>query len=104
MKELKEIDYNYIVDLTKFFITKYRDGELKDLNMVINNVKSRSNSVKEMSFVFDETIWPPDEHEWYRDLIQFNVQLLNDLSYLPFRLFISKGMDQEPILLIKTCY
>lgn len=99
MKELKEIKYKYVIDLTKYFINKYNDGEIKDLHSVIRNIKSLSKSIKEMTFVFDETIWLPDEPETFKNLIEFKVQLHNELEYLPFRLFINKGTEQEPILL-----
>lgn len=97
--ELNEIKYRFVIDLTKFFVGKYNDGQIKDLNLIIRNVKSLSNFVKEMSFVYDESIWFPDRPETNKNLIEFKVQLYNDLSYLPFRLFINKGTNQEPILL-----
>lgn len=52
-----------------------------------------------MSFVYDESIWFPDKPETHNNLIEFKVKLYNDLSYLPFRLFINKGTNQEPVLL-----
>jgi hypothetical protein len=97
--ELNEIKYRFVIDLTKFFVGKYNDGEIKDLNLIVGNVKSLSNFVKEMSFVYDESIWFPDKPETHKNLIEFKVQLYNDLSYLPFRFFINKGTNQEPILL-----
>jgi hypothetical protein len=97
--ELEEIKYRFIIDLTKFFIQKYNDGEIKDLELIVRNVKALSIFVKDMSFVYDETIWHPDKPERYKNLIEFKVQLKSDLGYLPFRLFIKKGENQEPIFL-----
>jgi len=97
--ELNEIKYRFVIDLTKFFVGKYHDGEIKDLNLIVRNVKSLLNFIKEMSFVYDESIWFPDKPETHKNLIEFKVQLYSDLSYLPFRLFINKGTNQEPILL-----
>ena len=69
--ELNEIKYRFVIDLTKFFVGKYNDGEIKDLNLIIRNVKSLSNFVKEMSFVYDESIWFPDKPETHKNLIEF---------------------------------
>ncbi len=99
MNELDHIKYKFIIDLTRFFIGKYNNGIISDLDLVVNNVKSQVNFIKEMSFVFDETIWFPNHPETYKNLIQFNVKLHNTSHYLPFRLLINKGMNQEPILL-----
>lgn len=97
---IKEIDYNYIIELTKFFVTKYYDNEIKNLDSIISNIKYRVPSVKEMSYTFDESIWPPDQHDdVYYKLIEFRVQLVSELEYLPFRLFIDKGFDQETIFI-----
>jgi len=97
--ELKDIRYRFVVDLTKFFLEKYRTGELKDLGSVVQNVKSASDCVWEMSFVFDESIWTADKPELCNDLVQFNVQLKNTIEYLPFRLLVSGGFDQQPMML-----
>lgn len=99
IKELNEIKYNFVVDLTKFFVGKYKDGEIKDLNLIIRNVMSSSKFVKDMAFVYDETIWLPDNPNAYKNLIEFKVQLQNEVCFLPFRLFIDKGANQEPIFL-----
>ena len=99
MGELNEIKYRFVMNLTKFFVEKYRDGEIKELESIIRNVKTLSNFVMNMSFVYNETIWFPDKHETYKNLIEFKVQLCGNVNYLPFRFFINKGISQEPILL-----
>lgn len=97
--DLNEIKYKFVIDLTKFFIGKYNIGEIKDLDLVVRNVKSLSKFVKEISYVYDETIWFPDKPETYKNLIEFKVQLHNSFDYMPFRLFINKGANQDAILL-----
>lgn len=97
--ELDEIKYNFVIELTKFFLDKYKTGEIKNLNAVVSNVKSISVFVKEIDFVYDETIWFPDQPETFKNLIQFKIQLSGNLGYLPFRLFIKKGKNQNAILL-----
>ena len=99
MYELKEIEYNFIINLTKFFLDRYKDGELKELEGIIRDVKARAPFVINMGFTFDKSIWLPDELEWYENLIEFKVQLVNELEILPFRLFLNGGTEQKPILL-----
>ena len=99
MEELNEIKYRFVIDLTKFFVGKYNNGEIKELELIVRNVKALSNFVKDMSFVYDETIWFPNKPETHKNLIEFKVQLMNNLSYLPFRFFINKGTNQEPIMI-----
>ncbi len=99
MEELNKIKYRFVIDLTKFFVEKYSNGEIKDLELIIRNVKSLANFVKEMSFVYNEGIWFSDNPDTYKNLIEFNVQLYNEIEYLLFRLYINKGMNQEPIFI-----
>jgi hypothetical protein len=56
MKELNEIKYKFVIDTTKFFVGKYIDGEIKDFNQIVTNVKSLCSFVKEMAFIYDESI------------------------------------------------
>ena len=74
-------------------------GRVLAFSIISLATKSLSNFVKEMSFVYDESIWFPDKPETHNNLIEFKVKLYNDLSCLPFRLFINKGTNQEPVLL-----
>jgi len=99
MKKLNEIKYQFVIDLTKFFIGKYNDGEIKELDSIVRNVMALSKFIVNMCYVYDETIWRPDEPESHKNLIEFKVQLFNEFCYLPFRLYINKGANQEAILL-----
>jgi hypothetical protein len=97
---LDEIKYRFIIDLTLFFVGKYKEGEIKEISSITHNVKTLSgNIIQEISFVYDESIWPPSNEEAIKNLIEFKVQLTNTISYLPFRLYINKGSDQEPIFI-----
>lgn len=98
--ELDEIKYNYAVELTKFFLEKYRDREIDSLDAVVRNVKRFNIAVMEMSYTYDESVWFPTMPETIRDLVEFKVQLSGSMGYLPFRLFVSKGYDQEPIFAV----
>jgi hypothetical protein len=102
--ELNEIKYEYIINLTKFFLQYYqkKNPEKKSFDMLITNVVSQCPSILEMTYKFNEEIWPPDYPEFYNNLIEFKVQLSGNLGYLLFRLFLNKGYDQTPILL-KPC-
>lgn len=99
MKELNEIKYKFVIDTTKFFVGKYIDGEIKDFNQIVNNVKSLCSFVKEMTFIYDESIWPPNKPNTHNNLIQFNVQFINEIGHLPFRFLVKKGIEQDVILL-----
>jgi hypothetical protein len=98
--ELNDIKYDFVINLTKFFVEKYRDGEIKKLDLIDRNVVQLAPFVLNFGHTFDESIWSPGKPEWYKNLIDFKVQLVGTLGYLPFRLFIKKGYDQKPILLI----
>jgi len=97
--ELKEIQYDYIVNLTKFFLEKKKTGELKSFEQVIHNIKTLVPSITNFSYKFDEEIWLPTEPELYNNLIEFKVQLYGTVEYLPFRLMLNKDYEQEPIYL-----
>lgn len=100
MMDLNSIKYDYVIELTKFFLEKYRDGELKKLHHIDRNVVALAPFVQNYASYFDETLWPPDKPEWNKNLIEFRVQLSGAVSYLPFRLFVKKGFNQKPILLV----
>ncbi|MFW6243263.1 MAG: hypothetical protein ACOC2W_03800 [bacterium] len=51
---LTKIRVLYIQDLIYFFIKKFVDGELKTLDSVIHNIKSASNCIMEMNYMFDD--------------------------------------------------
>jgi hypothetical protein len=98
--ELDKIKYDSIINFTKFFLEKLKEKELKDLDMVIRNVKNNCPYILEMSYVFDETIWHPSNPDLYKNLIEFKVSLVGKASYLPFRLMIKEDLEcQEPIFL-----
>ena len=99
--ELLDLQYEYIVNLTKFFLDKYNKKELKTLEQVLHNVKSQAPYLVNFNYIFDEGIWMPDNPELYQNLIEFRPQLRGapSGSYLPFRLYIKKGYNQKPILL-----
>jgi hypothetical protein len=96
--DLFDITYEYVVNLTKLYLEKYRDGEmnLDKLSRVIQNIVP---GIVTFSYKFNEEIWPPDKPELYENLIEFKVQLRGTYSYLPFRLMVKKGYNQEVILL-----
>jgi hypothetical protein len=97
IKILHEIKYKYIIDLTKYFLSLYRDGEIKDLSRLVSIVKSNANCIAGMGFVFDESIWPPNRPEYYKNLVLFDMKLKGSGNVLIFRLMIDKGIDQEPM-------
>lgn len=97
--ELDEIKYKFIVDLAKFFISKYKTKELKSLDLVVNNIKAMAPFIQEIGYTFDESIWFPTKPKLYNNLIEFKVQLRGQIAYLPFRLYVNKGFSQKPILL-----
>ena len=102
MKEidLHDITYEFVVNVTKLFLMKYRDGEIT-LDKLVSIVKSIVPSLLRFDYTFDESIWPPMEPELYENLIEFRAQLRRgDGSYLPFRLYVKKNYDQQPTLLI----
>ena len=102
--DLNSIKYDFVIDLTKFFLEEYRKGTFKKLDMIDRNVVALAPFVQSFAHTFDESIWPPDKTEWYKNLIDFKVQLVGNVSYLPFRLFVNKGFEQKPILLIPGTY
>jgi hypothetical protein len=95
--ELNEIKYKYIVDLTKFFIEKYKSGEIKNFEMVRRNVIALAPFILDFGITFDETIWLPDDPNLYNNLIEFRVQLKGTIGYFPFRLFLKEGINQTPV-------
>jgi hypothetical protein len=98
MSELNKIQYKFVMDVTRFFVDLYGKDEIKDFDQIIRNVKSQAPFVLNMGFTFDETIWFPIEPDTIRNLIEFKVQLNGKSSWLPFRLFINKGLNQEIII------
>ena len=97
---LNDIKIDFVVKLTKFFLEKYRDGEVKNLDAVVRNVIAISGCVGDMAYTFDESIWPPSHPEWEKNLIDFRVRLNGQcIGYYPFRLFVNKDSDQTPIFL-----
>lgn len=95
--ELKSIQYDYIVNLTKFFLEKKRLGEIKDFDQLIHNIKTLVPAITNFSWKFDEEIWLPTERELYSNLVEFRVQLYGLAEHLPFRLMLNGGYDQEPM-------
>jgi hypothetical protein len=65
---LNDIKYEYVINLTKFFVEKYRDGEIKDLNLIDKNVIAMAPFITNFKHTFDETIWPPTRPELYKNL------------------------------------
>jgi len=53
MDILDNITYEYIIDLTKYFLEKYDSGEIKSLDQITNIVKSRVPSLMNFSYIFD---------------------------------------------------
>jgi len=107
MTKLDEIKYKFIIELTKLFVEKYKLGEIKDIDLIIKNVKLNAIFIQEFAYRFNEEIWSPNEPELYNNLIEFKIQLSGNLEYLPFRLMINKGFEQEPTYLnsnIMWCY
>lgn len=102
---IHDITYEYVINLTKFFLLDYAKGEI-NLHKVVARVKSVEPGLIRFDFTFDESIWPPLEPELYENLIEFRAQLRGtpEGSYLPFRLFVKKGYNQDPILLIPGTY
>lgn len=97
---LKSITYDYIINLTKFFLEKYNKKEIKSLQQVLDIVCRRVPDIKDFAYIFDETIWVPDRPEWYKNLIEFKVAIGNSIEILPFRLKVDGGYEQKPIMLI----
>jgi len=98
--ELIDIEYQFVVNLTKFFVEKYRDKEIKDLDLIVRNVKHLCPFIRDFAYKFDEEIWLPNKTEYYKNLIEFKVQFRSEMmGYTPFRLFINKGFQQEPVCL-----
>jgi len=98
--ELRGITYDYIINLTKFFLVKYKEGEIKSFDQLLRCVKAKVPEILNFSFKFDEEIWNPDTPEHYKALIEFKVQLKGLVEFLPFRLFLNKGFEQRAIMLI----
>lgn len=94
--ELKNIKYDYIVNLTIFYLDKYRTKEIKTLDQLIRCIKVEVPNLN-VAYTFDETLWHPEKPELYQNLIEFKVQILNYIEYLPFRLMVNGGLDQNPI-------
>jgi len=106
--ELREITYRYIIDLTKFYLEVIRDEtihqshqSLKDkLDRLVGFVKKKCPDVLNMNYVADLTIWPPDKIGVRKDnLVEFWVQIHGVVEKLPYRLYIKKGQEQEPIFI-----
>ena len=98
--DLNSIKYDFVIELTKFFLEQYKNEDLKKLHHIDRNVVALAPFVQNYASFFDESLWPPDKPEWYKNLIEFRVQLAGSVAYLPFRLFVKKGFNQKPILLV----
>ena len=98
--ELRDITYNYIVELAKYFITVMKNTEQKEFALLVRRVKSKCPEILNMGYVFDETIWPSNGDEKYENLVEFKIQLCGIIESVPFRLYLKKGQDQEVIKLV----
>ena len=98
--ELRDITYNYIVELAKYFITVMKNTEQKEFALLVRRVKSKCPEILNMGYVFDETIWPSNEMEKYENLVEFRIQLYGIIESMPFKLYLNKGQDQKAIHLI----
>jgi len=98
MLELRNIQYKFIINLTNFFIEKYRIGELKSLDLILTNVKVQAPYILQFVYKFDEEIWHPDKPEDYNNLIEFTIQLKGCAEYLKFRLKTKNDIEQNSIL------
>jgi len=94
---LDNIAYRSVYDHTAFFMGHLKDKSKKEFDMLLTRVRSRVPSIMEMVYVFDESIWPPDQPKLYDDLIMFKVKLKNSLSMFMFYMSISKGADQPNV-------
>lgn len=97
MNKLNEIKYNFIIELAKYFIEEYKDGYFKNFDVLIRSIKVTCSFVEEITFTFDESIWPPNKPELHNNLIVFKVKLINQLEYLQFGLLMNEDMYQETI-------
>lgn len=90
INELNMINYNHIVELTKYFIEKYRNKEIKTIDGIIRGVLMYSSSIQEMDYVFDESVWQPIKPFDYNNLVRFRVCLNNQIGYLYFDLYLNE--------------
>lgn len=94
---LNNIAYRSIYDHTAFFMGHLKGKNKREFDMLLTRVKSRVLAIMEMVYVFDESVWSPDQPELYDDLIMFKVKLQNSLSMFTFTMSISKGADQPNV-------
>jgi len=99
---LDGIAYRSIYDHTAFFLGELRDSSQRELEMLVKRVKSRIPAIMEMTYVFDESIWLPDQPELYKDLILFKVKLAGSLSVFTFPMVISKERQNFALLLARA--
>lgn len=76
-KLLTKIQVLYVQDLIIFFLKKYIDGEIKTLDSVIHNVKTFSNCIMDINYIFDLNIWHPSMEDDYKDLIRFDFKIFD---------------------------
>lgn len=97
IRDLTELRYDFIVELIRILIGKHKSREIKSLSQIIAITKSNAAFIQDITYVFDETIWLPDNPNAHKDLIQFNVQLRGQMEIMSFRYYLSKGANQSPI-------
>jgi len=97
---LGDLTYEYIINLAKYFLEKYKNKEITSLDQLVVCVMSRVPELIKFDYKFNEEIWPPEYPELYENLIEFKAELSARAEYFPFRLMMKKGFDQEAILLI----
>jgi hypothetical protein len=94
--ELDVINYETVAMHVKYFM-KQIDGEptKKELDLLKVRVLSKCPIIREFAYTFDESIWPPDQPESYKNKIQFRFSLVNRPSvfFLVFNFSDSKYFE-----------
>lgn len=103
---LNQITYRYIYDLTAFFLPHLKRKDKKEFDLLIRRVKSRVPHISNFKYVFDESIWYPDNPELYNNHILFMVQLSSQVEIFRYSMLVDNGMDQDmvsaPLLEVKV--
>jgi hypothetical protein len=93
-KNLKDFQYDYIINLTKYFLNVYKDGDIKSYEHIPKYVSKQVPGILNYGVKFDEEIWMPDRPEDYKNLMQFKYQLYGTLEILSFYLRVNDDYNQ----------
>ena len=67
-------------------------------NVAINyNIYKLAPFLLNVSYIYDESIWLPNEPNNYNNLIIFKIQLMYNIEYLRFGLLFNEDSNQETI-------